>query len=69
MLDAIQSGIPLIGLLFDGNRKHFDALEFGTGVRVLLADGAYSTIMLSSVGGLQPMPVTRRDERLTLRST
>ena len=52
VLDAIQSGNPLIGLLFDRNCEHFDALEFSTGARALLADGAYSTIMLSSVGCL-----------------
>ena len=53
VLDAIQSGNPLIGLLFDRNREHFDALEFSTGARALLADRACSTIMLSSVGGSQ----------------
>ena len=52
VLDAIQSGNTLIGLIFDRNCEHFDALEFSTGVRALLADRAYSTIMLSSVGVL-----------------
>ena len=52
VFDAIQPDNPLIGLLFDRNREHFDALEFSTGARALLADGAYSTIMLSSAGGL-----------------
>ena len=51
MLDAILPGNPLIGLLFDRNCEHFDALEFSTGARDLLADRAYSTIMLSSVEG------------------
>ena len=50
VLDTIQLGNPLIGLLFDRNCEHFDALEFSTGARALLADRAYSTIMLSSVG-------------------
>ena len=31
VLDAIQSGNPLIRLLFDRNCEHFDALEFSTG--------------------------------------
>ena len=52
VLDAIWSGNPLIGLLFDRNCEHIDALEFSTGARDLLAGGAYSTIMLSSVGGV-----------------
>ena len=52
VLDAIKSGNPLIGLLFDRNCEHFDALEFSTEAQALLADRAYSTIMLSSVGGL-----------------
>ena len=51
-LDAIQSGNPLIGLLFDRNCEHFDALEFSTGAQALLADGSYSTIMHCLVGGL-----------------
>ena len=37
VLDAIQSGHPLIGLLFDRNCEHFNALEFSSGARVLLA--------------------------------
>ena len=52
VLDAIQSGNPLIRLLFDRNCEHFGALEFSTEARALLADRAYSTVMLSSVGGL-----------------
>ena len=51
VLDAIQSGNRLLGMLFDRNCEHFDALEFSMGARALLADRAYSTIMLSSVGG------------------
>ena len=35
--DAIQSGNPLIGLLFDRYCEHFDALDFSSGARVLLA--------------------------------
>ena len=66
VLDAIPSGNPLIGLLFDRNCEHFDALEFSTGARALLADGAYNTILLSSVGGLEPIFVIRRDVRLYL---
>ena len=66
VLDAIQSGNPLIGLLFDRNCERFDALEFSTGARALLADRAYSTIMLSSVEGSEPILVIRRDERLYL---
>ena len=50
VLDTIRSGHLLIGLLFDGNCGHFDALEFSTGARALLAERAYSTIMLSSIG-------------------
>ena len=49
VLDAIQSGNPLIGLLFDRNCEHFDALQFSTEAWALLADRAYSTTMLSSV--------------------
>ena len=52
VLDAIQSDNPFIGLLSDRNCEHFDALEFNTGAWALLADREYSTIMLSSVGGL-----------------
>ena len=52
VLDAIQSGNPLIGLLFDRNCENFDALEFSTEARALLAGRAYSTIMLSLVGRL-----------------
>ena len=43
-LDAVQSGNPLIGLLFDGSCERFDALEFSTGARALLAARADSTI-------------------------
>ena len=52
VLDAIESEDPLTGVLFDRNCEHFDALEFSTGARALLADRAYSSIMFSSVGGL-----------------
>ena len=38
VLDAIQSGNPLIGLLFDRNCEHFDTLEFSTRARAWLAD-------------------------------
>ena len=51
VLDAIQSGNPLIGMLFDRNCELFDALELSMGARALLADRAFSTIMLSLVGG------------------
>ena len=51
VLDAIQSGNPLIGLLFDRNCENFDALQLSSGARALLADRAYNTIILSSVGG------------------
>ena len=51
VLDAIQSDNPLIGLLLDRNCEHFDALGLSTGAQDLLADRAYSAIMLSSVGG------------------
>ena len=44
VLDAIQSGNLLIGLLFDRNCEHFAALEFSIGARALLADRAYSII-------------------------
>ena len=50
VLDAIQSGNPPSGLLFGRNCEYFDAFEFSTGARALLADRAYSTTMLNSVG-------------------
>ena len=37
VLDAIPSGNPHIGLLFDRYCEHFNALEFSSGARVLLA--------------------------------
>ena len=55
VLDDIQSGHPLIGLLFNRNCEHLDALEFSIEARALLADGVYSTAMLSSVGGFTAM--------------
>ena len=51
VLDTIQSGHLLIGLLFDRDCEHFDALGLSIGARALLVGRAYSTIMLSTQGG------------------